>query len=395
MSRLRKLLLYSHDTYGLGHLRRNLAIASHLLAATPGLQVILLSGSPVSEYFPRPDGLALVQLPAVTKVGADQYLPRDGRVSFNLVRRARTAIMIDVATRFRPDVLLVDHAPRGMGGELLDVLTAVRHRSPDTRTVLGLRDVLDDPATVRQSWADHGVYELLARSYDDVVVYGRQEMFDVGLAYGLPASIRARLHYCGYIGRREPAGEPHQRTESPFVLATAGGGGDGVEVLAAAIEASAALGIAARVVTGPLMSAADRCRLQQIAQQLSPPAQLLEFVPSLRALARSAAAVVTMGGYNTLCELASTTAPVIVMPRTHPRTEQAIRAEMFSRRGLVDVVLPGPEVTARLARTLARAMAAPPPAREPLDLGGLDRLSQLLGSRTGRPCHHAPQMASA
>lgn len=385
MTGLRKLLLYSHDTYGLGHLRRNLAVATHLLATTAGLQVVLLSGSTVNSYFPQPPGLSVVPLPAVRKVGAEQYRPLDAGVSFDVVRRARTAVMMDVALRFRPDVFLVDHAPIGMGGELLGVFDALRLRSPDTRVVLGLRDVLDDPATVRQTWQEQGIYARLEEIYDEVVVYGCRQMFDVGEEYAVPAEVRTRLQYSGYIGRPNATvtAEVQQHPGEPVVLATAGGGGDGVAVLSAAISAARGLGLGAQVVTGPLMSEADRRRLHAVAG-CDPGTRIVEFVASLRQAAEAACAVVTMGGYNSLCELTSTTTPVIVVPRVHPRTEQAIRAKMFADRGLVDVVLPGENLAARLATTLKTARAAAPRRCQPLQLDGLHRLAALLADTRRR-----------
>ena len=41
-----KVVLYSHDSQGLGHVRRNLAIAHHLATALP-----VLTGRPVSELW--------------------------------------------------------------------------------------------------------------------------------------------------------------------------------------------------------------------------------------------------------------------------------------------------------------------------------------------------------
>jgi len=230
-TRLRRVLLYAHDTYGLGHLRRNLAIAGRLLQHRPGLQVVLMTGSSVAERFPMPRGLALVRLPPVVKVVAEDYRPRDQRLGIDLVRRARSAIMADTARRFRPDVFLVDHAPQGMKGELLPVFATLRSASPATRIVLGLRDVLDDPDSVRQTWSEQGAYQTLETVYDRILVYGSPGLFDVAPAYGLSAAVAAKLTYCGYVCRPAEHRTPGPSESEAFVLGTAGGGGDGAEVL--------------------------------------------------------------------------------------------------------------------------------------------------------------------
>lgn len=374
---LRRILLYSHDTYGLGHLRRNLAIAERLLKNRPGLQVVLMSGSTVAGRFRLPQGVTLVPIPPVVKVGAEQYKPRDSRFDIDLVRRARSAIMVDAAARLRPDVLLVDHAPQGMKSELLPVYSALRRTSPATRIVLGLRDVLDDPVRVRDTWASQGVYDTLASVFDRIVVYGSADLFDVVEAYGLGGTVSSRLVYCGYVCRARDHRVP-AAGGAGYVLGTVGGGGDGAEVLAATVAASSALRVRSLAVTGPLMSPADRSRLERQAGG-DPGASLAEFIPDLGQSIRGAGAVVTMGGYNTLCELVSSGTPTVVVPRTRPRREQAIRAELFAGRGALSVVAPGPALATRLRAAIAAALAAGPRrGPSPIDLGGLDRLDEVV-----------------
>jgi predicted glycosyltransferase len=196
---LSRVLLYSHDTYGLGHLRRNLVIAAELLDSPRPPLVVLASGSPVIDQVPRPAGLVCVQLPPVVKTGDDEYRSFDPAMSLSLVRRARTAVLLDVVRRWTPDVLLVDHAPQGMKGELLPVFDELPRVSPATKVVLGLRDILDEPARVQQAWRDAGVYETLASIYDRILVYGDRAVFDLAEEYRIPPSTADRLDYCGYV----------------------------------------------------------------------------------------------------------------------------------------------------------------------------------------------------
>ena len=393
VTRTRKIMLYSHDTYGLGHLRRNLRIAGHLLGSAPELQVVLVSGSPVAGYFPTPPGLTVVKLPSVRKVGAEDYRPLDSRLGIGLVRRTRSAIMVDAVRRFQPDVLLVDHSPAGMNGELRDVFAAVRDHSPTTRVALGLRDILDDPATVVRTWAEQGIYELLADVYDHIIVYGSQDLFDVGREYRVPASLAGRLIYAGYIAPSSAAdrtGAHDPDRSGPYLLATAGGGGDGLAVLEAAMEAGAALDVATTVIAGPLIDDSGFAALQARAAQ-TPSVELVKFHPRLDRAMAGASTLITMGGYNSLCEAVSAGVPTVVVPRTQPRLEQTIRATIFADRGLVSTVAPGPDLAPRLARAVRASVA--PRAAYPIDLGGLDRLASLLLAR--EPSGAADDGASA
>ncbi len=377
---LQRLLLYSHDTYGLGHLRRNVLIAEDLLAHVPGLQVVLLSGSPVEARFPKPRNLTVVPLPPVVKTGVDEYAARDPRLPFSVVRRARTAIMADVARRFEPDVFLVDHAPQGMKGELLPVFDALRRSSPATRVVLGLRDVVDDPAAVRRAWGPQDVAATLTDVYDRVAVYGSRDLVDVR-AYGIPAGTLSRTTYCGYLCRQPAAAARHPfegwTPDTRFVLGTAGGGGDGVEVLRGTLEAAERLGIASLLVTGPLMDPADRAGLEADVRA-SRGGHLEEFIPGLEGVMAAASVIVTMGGYNSLMEAVPSGTPTIVVPRTWPRREQEIRARLFAGRGLVRLVEAGDGLVDRLAGALEVALDEPRRTAVPFDRLGLPRLRELL-----------------
>ncbi|MHB8505184.1 MAG: glycosyltransferase family protein [Acidimicrobiales bacterium] len=338
--------------------------------------MVLLSGSPASSRFPRPTGLSVVQLPAVVKVGPEEYRPRDERLSTGLVRRIRSATILDVARRFEPDLVLVDHAPQGMRGELLPALEWLGSRRNAPRRVLGLRDVLDDAATVRRTWTEQGVYATLEHHYDDIVVYGMRDLYDVAEEYAIACPVAAKLRYSGYLGRTFPT--TAQGSTEPYVLGCAGGGGDGRAVLEATLQAASRLGVSAAVVTGPLMDAADRAAVDELAAA-TPRARVCEFVADPGALVAGALAAVAMGGYNTLCELVSAGVPTVAVPRSWPRQEQAIRTRLFAGRGAVHgIAEPGPGMVEQLTTLVASAWEARRVPAGALDLGGLARVRQIL-----------------
>ena len=395
---VRRVLLYSHDTYGLGHLRRNLVIARQLLAGPHPPRVVLASGSPVIDQVNRPEGLVCVQLPPVVKTGDDEYRSIDPALAISLVRRARSAVLLDVIDRWKPDVFLIDHAPQGMKGELLPVFDAIPVVSPRTKVVLGLRDILDEPERVVEAWrADH-VYETLESVYDRVLVYGEQDLFDLGAAYRIPEPVASRLEYCGYVTGDtpfRPAHAPGGPSDGEYVLGTVGGGGDGVEVLMATAQAAAASGLGSVLCMGPLMPEPDRRRLRALASSV-PGAAVVDHVRDLTGVATRARCVVSRGGYNSLCELVSMRVPTIVVPRAWPRREQLLRARAFAARSLVDLVEDeGDDLVRRLAMAMSTVRLAGPGA-QPLDLRGRERvveaLYQVVGaaSRTAQDRHAAP-----
>ena len=394
-----KVLLYAHDTYGLGHLRRNLAIARHLLETVPGIQVLLATGSVVANRFDKPAGLQIIELPPVIKTGDEQYSAREPGIPISLVRKARSAVLVDVVTRWQPDIMLVDHSPQGMKGELLPVFEALASHCPQTKVVLGLRDILDDPARVQELWSDQGVYATLEHIYHKILVYGNPDVTNVVQAYGLSDTVSAKLTYCGYVASASPlkaTPPPQFASNQPYVLGTVGGGGDGADVMIATIRAADQLAITAVIACGPLMSAQDRAKIDAAADSV-PAAVVVEMFADLAAVGLGAQCIVTRGGYNSLCELAPLGVPTIVVPRIWPRKEQLIRARAFAKRGLVEVVeAPSEELDNRLVGAIRNAIASRSGnnAPNPLDLGGLSKirkaLLEILESEPGTNSQHRP-----
>jgi predicted glycosyltransferase len=381
-----KVFLYSHDTYGLGHLRRNLAIAENLLARKPAFAVRLLTGSPVIASWTLPDGLDVTALEPVVKTGVETYAPRNSALPFTLVKAYREALILRAVIEERPDILLVDHAPAGMNAELLSTLAFIRREMPGTQLILGLRDILDSPETVREIWREQGIIPLLEHLYDRVLVYGSRALFDVVEEYGVPAHIAAKFSYCGYVSRPTKRAAPVATDQPPTVLVTAGGGEDGYFLMEAYLKALAMMppGRArSRIVTGPLMSAVQRQALDALAAG-DPGIEITASTTDLPTLLEHADLVVAMGGYNTCVEVVASGKPAILVPRAAPRAEQRMRATMFERLGLVWSLEPGPELDARLARLvesiLARTAVQAP--RRALDLDGASRVGDLFEAIT-------------
>lgn len=399
-----RVLYYCHDTYGLGHLRRALSIAHHLRAVRPDVAQLIVTGSPLATDLPLPAGADTIKLPCVVKTGDEAYASRSLAASFETVRALRGALLVEAVRHFRPDLVVVDHAPGGLKGEAVRALASVRRLLPDSRIVLGLRDIVDEPGRTRRAWAAGGIHQLLETAYDRILVYGQQSVFDPVRAYGLSSAVAAKTTYVGYLRRRAEPIPPELADVAadgapPYVLATAGGGGDGYPVLDAFLRAAGAWpgGAPFRpvVVAGPFMDAAERAALHALAAAIDG-ARVLDFVPGLSGVVARAAAVVAMAGYNTTCEILSFRRPAVVVPRTTPRQEQLIRAAALQRRGLVRMITPDALTPERLAADLGRVLAAPAAAGG-IDLGGLDRVAEaLVGLMTPRRrvhLHPAPTPA--
>ena len=389
-----KVVLYSHDTFGLGHLRRNLAIATRLLDCGGKFSVRLLTGSPVIRRWNLPEELRVHPLPPVVKTGAEQYAARDGNQLFGMVKGYREALILKVILRYRPDVFLVDHAPAGMNGELLSTLALIRRELPHTRTIIGLRDILDSPAIVQKIWREQEIYPLLEQAYDDIFVYGSRALFDVAEGYGMSPALGARVRYCGHVvaapaaharstGQDLPCWNLDRPQGRPVVLVTAGGGGDGFFLMDAYLRALEHLplgSVHSVVVTGPLMPGGESDALRQRAASRSD-VELVDYTTDLVPSLRAADLVVAMAGYNTSAEIVALRKRAILVPRAAPRAEQRMRASLLAKLGAVWSVEPDADLVEKLAALIPTALASPPPLESVhalIDLNGAERIAQYL-----------------
>jgi len=355
-----RFLFYSHDGYGLGHTCRNLAIARALTELAPRASVLLATGSDDVTRLGVPDRVEVLKLPGLRKLANESYASRYLDVPPEDVRLLRSRLLLSAIESFRPDVLLVDKHPFGAGGELRDALAAIRKIG--AKAVLGLRDILDDPATVRAEWSPHDLPAVIPAHYDSVLVYGQENVFDTAAAYDFPTTLRARTHYSGYV--TNPASDsaanfapPRYDREHPLVIATVGGGEDGFNLLKNFLHASAGAPWRAVAITGPMMGGTEHSDLDTLAHAHG--ITLHTFVPGLNHWFSAASAVVCMGGYNTITQTLAAAVPVICVPRVRPRLEQLVRAEAFSRLGLLGLVTPDELSPERLHREISTAMAAP------------------------------------
>ncbi|HSK27743.1 MAG TPA: hypothetical protein VK894_12615 [Jiangellales bacterium] len=366
-----RIALYGHDTVGLGHLRRNLALARALADGPVDADVLVVAGAPEVTRFPRPAGVDVVTLPTVDKNPAGTYVP--GRLGLPLeeVVAIRAAVLRAALGSFAPELLVVDKVPLGLGGELVPALRRVRERH-GTRTVLGLRDVLDDPRTARSDWRRQRTTEALRRHYDEVWVYGDRAVHDLVDTCRVPPGLRGDVHHVGYLaeGRvAEPVPPPGPAGGEPYVVGLVGGGQDGSRLATALAEAAGRPGVPHVVlVGGPYLPGSTLEVLQAAA---GPHLTVVPFAEQPERWLAGARAVVAMGGYNTVSELLTTTTPALIVPRTSPRLEQWVRAERLSALGLVDVLHPADLAPDRLAGWVGAAVGRRVARAGRVDLGGL------------------------
>ena len=378
-----RILMYSHDTFGLGHLRRCRTIAHSLVQDYRGLMVLIISGSQIAGAFDYRARVDFVKIPSVIKLRNGEYSSLAKHIDLQDTIKMRRSIIRHTAETFEPDIFIVDKEPMGLRGEVEETLAYLKTQG--TKLVLGLREVMDAPRLLDAEWKRNDVMGKIDRTYDHIWVYGPPDFYDPLVGLDVPQSVRNRMEFVGFLQRRALHEKlSTHRPKGDYLLVTTGGGGDGADLINDVMNAylhDPALTQKALIVLGPYMPGEQRAKFLRKGQTI-PQIEVIEFDTRMEELIASSRGVVAMGGYNTYCEILSFDKPALIVPRTTPREEQLLRATRAAELGMVDMLLPEEaRDPARMAAALrALSLRNPPSFGTPsLQLGGLTNISRLVG----------------
>jgi predicted glycosyltransferase len=371
---------------GLGHNRRNRLIAQTLIYSQLQADILMIAGVPEQDLLPMSSRIDYLTLPSLYKEVDGQYRARNLNISLQDLLDLRAKTIRGALKAFKPDVFIVDNVPRGALRELEPTLKYL-HKHKHTHCVLGLRDVLDDPAIVRHEWGRAENEDAIRQYYDAVWVYGDPTVYDPVREYRFSPDVAAKVRYVGYLDQSERLKFVESERADPLaalnlppgklVLCLVGGGQDGASLAEAFSQAVLPPDTNGIIITGPFMSPEVKQHLHYRAAT-NPRLQVLNFVKEPTLLLSRADRVIAMGGYNTICEILSFEKHALIVPRVQPRREQLIRAKRLQNLGLIDMLHPDNLNPSALSEWLSRDLGSPPRIRERVDLNGLSRLPYLL-----------------
>lgn len=386
----RRVMLYTHNAVGLGHVFRSLAVITGMRLWAPLWDFLVVSGSSVPQAF-LGEGVEVLKLPGVRLTAESDGLRLRPRLlqsmSLDAVFDLRSRLLMDALDGFAPEVVLVEHNLAGIMNELTPLLLSKRLRRGGAREfalahlsrgILRASPRLELPLDSPPHMA--GPLDLAAL-YDFLYVLEDQDIAEARGPYwpGRP-DLAGRTAFLGKIGIRTRAELPPAAAakrswglgEAPLILLTLGRFGPVVRMTRALGEALDRCGLPAdrqlAVVADPYLDRSERRALEECAAALG--ARVLGFTPYLVELINAAELVVCRAGYNTCNEVLLSGARALLVPEDHGGREQERRVERLA--GAHQLAASEAEVLADGARAkLARLLTAP---RDP-DPPALDRFA--------------------
>jgi len=354
-----KIVQYCQHVLGVGHIHRSLEIAKALAPH----EVILVTGG-AEANFELPGNVRQVQLPGLM-MDADfsRFIPVEKNTDVDEVLIRRLARFKELMAEVQPDTFLVELFPFGrkkFGFELLPILENVKAGIyGGCKSVCSLRDILVEKKD--QARFERRVLSQLNSLFDILLVHADPELIRLDETFPAAKDITIPVHYTGYITPK-PAPDAGatlakelRLSGMPLVVASAGGGNIGQELLETAVQASVILAETTphrlAVFTGPYASDHEFIRLAELAVN-HPGISVQRFTNQFPAYLDAANLSVSMAGYNTTMNLLAAGTYGLVLPFDQNR-EQRMRAERIATKGAFKVLETNDLAPAGFARLMA------------------------------------------
>lgn len=373
-----RVFFYVQHLLGIGHIARASRIANALV--DDGFDVTVVTGGLPVPGFPA-DGIKTVALPPVvaSNAGFSGLAEANGTDASEDFLNRRRDLLLSAFHDACPDVVMIEAFPFGrrqMRFELLPLLAAIERADPRPKLLSSVRDILQEN---RKPGRDAETAALVQKHFDAVLVHGDPAFVRLEDTFPLTADIAAKLIYTGIVAP-PTAPEP---SEIYDIIASAGGGAVGMDLLAAAARAASILPADLRwlLVSGPNLPEREFAALSA---DTPANATLVRFRKDFPSLLRGARVSISQAGYNTVGDLLKTDCRPILIPFVvGGETEQSVRAERLKALGLADI-LPEKDLTPGLvAAAVGVALEARPRPSATLDLDGANKTAEVIRAMVG------------
>lgn len=376
------VMIYVQHLLGIGHLMRARKIAQAL--ADVGFEVHLVSGGmPIGGRLPR--DVNTIQLPPL-RVDDASFTPlRDasGTPIDEAYRQKRRELLLAAYESAAPVAVMFETFPfgrRALRFELVPLLERIHEARPRPLVISSVRDILQVQPKVER---EREMLEWAKRWFDVILVHGDPRFARFEETFPLAAELGPPLHYTGFVLAHDesPLEAVTARCE---VVVSAGGGGVGIELLAAALAAQkhSRFGhLPWRVLAGPNITAAG---FERLLREAGPLALVERSRVDFGVLLRQAFISVSQAGYNTVLDVVVSGARPVVVPFTgNGETEQRARGERLRDFELAIIVDDTKLTPALLGAAVDAAGSQEQWGQWDFDSDGAARSASFIASRVG------------
>lgn len=370
------ILHYTQHVLGIGHLFRSLAIDGALAPDT----VHLVTGGPEIPLQLPPNTVHHAMPPLMMDSEFQSVQVVDTHADLENTWRERERLLLHLYQSLQPDVVLVEMFPFGrkrFAREILPMLQTNRDRHRPAITLCSVRDILVEKDG--QDKFERKAISWLNAFFDGVLVHGDPALIRLDETFTRVADIACPVWYTGYVAQGPTAPDKNAARKEiglpdgmPMILASAGSGTVGQDLLLATLEASAILqpeyAHELRMFTGPHAGSDLHERLRRLATSL-PRVTIDAFTNRFPNHVLASDLSVSMAGYNTTMNLLACGARGLLFPFGQNR-EQGMRLNALAKAGYLEILHPADLKPLRLASRMKEAMSASPPPRSALRLQG-------------------------
>ena len=409
----KRVAFYSQHLIGVGHHFRNRQIVNELVKTC---DVFFIDGGrpiPEADLDAR---VVRIPLPPL-RAGAQGIEPVDAGSDLQAVMHDRQAQLVGAMEQICPDVLCVEFFPFSrwsLKSEILNTIVRLNQVNPGAKVLCSLRDVptraksaVLQPAIALAQRRDgdamrfysvpfggiHHEYLSFNRRYYEEVVPVLNQYFDAVMVHGDPKLSRLEDHfpwvddigipvvYTGFVSEKLGNASRPDRAPNRYVLVSAGGGAEGLALVAPCIEAWKKLaqddahdGCEMVIFAGAFIDETHFDALRELCGD--GPFRIERFTSNFLAWMKHADLSISRAGYNTCMNVLETQVSSILVPSV-AMDDQVFRAQQLMALGVVQVIHPDQLGVAKMAKAIAEMLESSVPEHQ-LSLNGAEQTRKFI-----------------
>lgn len=368
----KRVLLFTHDGSGLGHLSRVARIATEIQGLCASLVV---TGLRQSTWI-VPDECEVLCLPNWDSFRSDRIKYWDRPVWLEITieeaMRMRRELLDAAFRAFSPDAILVDYLPFGKFNELKPILSKSK-----VKKYLILRGIID---TSDYQFLCGEASGIMGTVFDRILVTADRRIVDISEEYSFDPLAASKVTYVGYVSpktvdRCEVRRARGLHVDEPWVVCSGGGGMYAEKFLQYCIDVAATMPhVQFDIVFGP------RSNKTLSKRSIVPPnCRVKHECRNLSEMHASSDVVATTGGYNSIIEAAVGGARLIVFPSQGGNDdEQYVHTSRLAKYYPVCILKRDGDLRSELESALAAATAGSIRPCFPLDVSGTLKIRELV-----------------